>query len=597
MDAQKKHAAFRYLRYLRPYRWLLAAVIVAGIAKFSLPLIPNKIAQIIINQVVQNDAGLAQEDRLGLLWKLAAGMVGVALLELVAIYIRGVGTVTISASMAFDLRQDLWKHLQRLSLNFHNSRPTGSLISRLMTDIGQAQQMISGGIINVAIDVGAGGIALAALLYTSWQLTLLVLMVLPIYGWMYARLNPRIRQVSHDVQEQQSVISGSAVERLAGIAVVQSFAQEPAETRQFTAQVDELRDLSVQRGKLNNILASASEFMIAISTATVFVAGGYFAVGDTMDAGAIVFFLLTMAQLYRPIRRFSEINIVYQQSMAAIERVFTLFDEVPEVQERPGVADRTPGMGGLSFENVQFSYNASTQVLKGLNFDVAPGERVAIVGESGAGKSTLVTLIPRLYDIQAGSIRIDGIDVRDYPLRRLRRSIGIVLQDPILFSGTIRENLRYGRKRASDADILDAARAANAHQFITALPEGYETIIGERGMSLSGGQRQRLSLARTLLQNPRILILDEATSSLDSESENLITEALQRVMAGRTSLIIAHRLSTVIGADRILVLRDGRLVESGPHSELLAQGGYYRYLFEQQFGPLEQLMKQARDIL
>jgi ABC-type multidrug transport system fused ATPase/permease subunit len=317
------------------------------------------------------------------------------------------------------------------------------------------------------------------------------------------------------------------------------------------------------------------------------------AIRQQLTPGRIAEFLMVVTQLYLPIRRLSEINIIYQNSLAAIERVFGIFDVFPKVQERPNLPDRTPGMGGLEFDNVWFGYDPNRPVLHGLKFSVAPGERVAIVGESGAGKSTLVTLIPRLYDVVEGAIRIDGVDVRDYRLQPLRQSIGIVLQDAILFSGTVKENLRYGRKRASDEEIVAAARAANAHEFICSLPEGYDTFVGERGVSLSGGQRQRISLARTLLQNPRILILDEATSSLDSESENLITEALERVMQGRTSLIIAHRLSTVIAADRIIAIRQGEMVETGSHVELLRRGGYYANLFQQQFGPLEKLVAQV----
>ncbi|MFW5839817.1 MAG: ABC transporter ATP-binding protein, partial [Planctomycetota bacterium] len=313
-----------------------------------------------------------------------------------------------------------------------------------------------------------------------------------------------------------------------------------------------------------------------------------------LSAGQMVAFTAAAGQLYLPIRRFSQINIMYQTSMAAIERVFRMFDIVPEVTSRPDARQQSPQAGRIEFDRVEFGYDPQLPVLEDLSFEVQPGERIAIVGESGAGKSTLVTLIPRLYDVTGGAIRIDGVDIRDYRLRVLRRSIGIVLQDTILFSGTIRENLRYGRKNATDQEIRDAARMANAEQFILQLPDGYDAMIGERGLSLSGGQRQRISLARTILQNPRILILDEATSALDSESENLITEALERVMVGRTCVIIAHRLSTVIDADRILVFRQGRLVEQGPHEQLLGQGGYYRYLFEQQFGPLKELLDRSR---
>ena len=265
-----------------------------------------------------------------------------------------------------------------------------------------------------------------------------------------------------------------------------------------------------------------------------------------------------------------------------------MLDCTPEIRNRPGAKNREPPHGDIKFENVTFDYGHDA-ILKDLSFHIGPGQRVAIVGESGAGKSTLVTLISRLYDVTGGAVWIDGLDVRDYKLKTLRRSIGIVLQDTILFSGPVAENLRYGRRQATDRQLVEAAKAANADGFVRQMPDGYNTVIGERGLTLYAGQRQRISLARTLLQDPRILILDEATSSLDSESENLITEALQRVMAGRTCLIIAHRLPTVVNADRILVLKDGRQVEFGSHEKLLSIDGHYRQLFEQQFAPMQEL--------
>jgi subfamily B ATP-binding cassette protein MsbA len=595
MDEPKRSPLRRYLAYAKPYRWTIVLMMIGGVAKFTLPMIPAAIFGKITNLVINNTGSLAPDQRIEMLWEFGVILAVVAVLEALAIYVRGVTTSTVSAAMAFDIRQDLWRHLQRLSLSFHRSRPTGSLLSRLMSDISVSQQMINGGIVNVVIDLGAGGAALAVLLCISWKLTLVVLAVLPFYALLYRRVNPRIRQVSEDVQEQTSVMSGLAVERLAGIAVVQSFAQEHAEERAFAEQADELRELNVKRGRLNQTLNSMSDLLVSCGVAGVWLFGAAVAVSGGIDAGSVVQFTLTMGLLYMPMRRFSEINIIYQTSMNAIDRIFALFDIAADVSEKPSASDRVPGMGGVVFEDVRFRYGDGPEVLRGLSLSVAPGERVAIVGESGAGKSTLVTLIPRLYDVTGGAIRIDGVDVRDYKLTRLRRSIGIVLQDTILFSGTVRENLRYGRKRATDEEIVQAAKTANAHQFVTALPQGYDTIIGERGLSLSGGQRQRISLARAILQSPRILILDEATSSLDSESENLITEALERVMVGRTCMIIAHRLSTVIAADRILVLRAGQLVEQGPHTELMAAGGYYRYLFEQQFGPLQDLLAQSAD--
>lgn len=596
MCEKKRNVLWRYLRYAWPYRSLLLVVMAAGITKFTIPLIPPYVTRVIIDRIVLNAGDLAMSTRVTMLWQMAAVLVGVVIIESVAIFIRGYFTVRVSSGVAFDLRQNLWRHLQRLSLGFHQSRPTGSILSRLISDIGVSQQMINQGIVNVVIDMASGCVALVVLLSISWQLTLVVVSILPLYGLLYRKINPRLRQASRDVQEQTSVMSGQAVERLAGIAVVQSFAQERSEQRQFANQAGELRGRFVRRGKLSQGLNAASNFLVGLAGYGVWIVWAFMAIQGRLSVGEMLQFAGTAALLYMPIRRLSQINITYQTSIAAIERVFAIFDVMPEVRQKPGVPDRAPKDGHIVFRNVSFAYNGDGQVLKNLNFEVAPGERLAVVGESGAGKSTLVTLIPRLYDVAAGAIEIDGVNVRDYPLRRLRRSIGIVLQDTILFSGTVRENLRYGRKHAADSEIIAAARAANAHEFITAMPDGYDTVLGERGLTVSGGQRQRLSLARTILQDPKILVLDEATSSLDSESENLITEALQRVMVGRTCLIIAHRLSTVTGADRILVLHEGRVVETGKHEDLLRRGGYYRHLFDQQFAPLQRIVRQAESL-
>ena len=584
MPESKRHPLLRYLRFARPYKWTFALIVAAGVAKFTLPLIPADVIRRIIDHVIRNDMRLADDQRMHLLWWLGGVLVAVSIAQAAAIYIRGSNTVKISTRIAFDLRQSLWRHLQRLSLGFHTSRPTGSLLSRLMSDIDVSQQMMQAGIINVCIDAVSGSVALWVLFSISWKLTLLALAILPIYAVLYRRLNPRIRQASREVQEQRSIMSGLAVERLGGIAVVQTFAQEPAEQARFANEADELRGRAMHRGLLAQVLAAFSELLVALAANAVWVVGAYLAVRGELTPGEIIKFTAVAALLYLPIRRFSELNIIYQTSMAAIERVFGIFDVVPEVRSAPGSRDEPPASGGIEFHDVSFRYPHRPPALREISFAIPPGQRVAIVGESGAGKSTLVTLIPRLYDVSDGRICIDGVDIRDYRLRPLRRSIGIVLQESILFSGTVSENLRYGREDATDDEIVAAAEAANAHEFISRLPQGYDTVIGERGVSLSGGQRQRISIGRTLLQDPRILILDEATSSLDSESENLINEALDRVMVGRTCLIIAHRLSTVIGSDRILVLRDGQLVEDGPHAQLLEAGGYYRHLFEEQFG-------------
>ena len=593
MFASMRSTLLRYLAFAKPYR--LMVVIVTGVAKFTLPLIVPYVTGLIVDRVMLNSLGLSRAARMDLLRTYAGVLVAVAVVEGVMIFVRGYFTVRVATSVSFDLRESLWRHLQRLSLSFHQSRPTGSLLSRLISDVNVAQRMVNVGVFNIIIDAASGSIALVVLLSISWQLTLLVLAVMPIYGYLYRKVNPRLRQASRDVQEQNSVMSGSAVERLDGIAVVQSFAQEHAENELFAQQADELRDLTVRRGRLNQTLSACSNFLITMASVLVWVVGGYLLLNEQITVGRIVQFTGSAAALYLPVRRFSQVNITFQMSMAAIERVFAIFDVVPEVRNRRHPQADAAKRGNITFDRVHFRYTeGGPDVLRDVSFEVPAGQRVAVVGGSGAGKSTLVTLIPRLYDVTGGAIRIDGTDVRDYRLRPLRRSIGIVLQDTILFSGTVRENLRYGRKGATNEEIHAAAKTANAHEFITQMPEGYETEIGEHGAVLSGGQRQRISLARTILQDPRILILDEATSSLDSESENLIAEALERVMTGRTSLIIAHRLSTVLGADRILVFREGELVEDGRHAELLQRGDYYSHLFEQQFGPLQELIAQSQ---
>ncbi len=588
MSSAKSSPLWRFLAYAKPYRWWIAAIVVFAVGLYGLAIVAASISRIFFDDVIPN-----QDARL--LWWLVGALAAIEIARATATYVRGVCMVKLRTSVVLDIRQAMWKHLQRLSLGFHQSRPAGSLLSRLMSDINEGQKIIGAGLVKVGIDLICGGIAVVTLFTISWPLTLLVLAILPVYGYMYRKVNPRIRQASRELQQQRSVMSGHAVERLNGIAVVQSFAQEPFESRLFADRCDELRAKDVYRGRLSKKLRAASDFLVKIGAHSVLVVGAMLAFKHRITVGQIIQFAAVVGLLYGPIQRLSEVNIIYQTSMAAIERIFAIFDSTPEVKDPPGAGDRAPDHGKIQFDKVCFNYAACAPVLRDLSFTVTPGDRVAIVGESGAGKSTLVALISRLYDVTDGAIRIDGMDVRDYRLKRLRRRIGIVLQESILFSGTVRENLQYGNRQATTDQIVEAAQAANAHDFIMKLPDDYSTVIGERGLTLSGGQRQRLSLARTILQNPRILILDEATSSLDSESENLIIQALQRVMEGRTCLIIAHRLSTVIGADWILVLKEGRLVEQGPHKQLLADDGYYRHLFGQQFGPMQELTTPSLD--
>jgi subfamily B ATP-binding cassette protein MsbA len=424
----------------------------------------------------------------------------------------------------------------------------------------------------------------------------------------FRRFNPRVRAASERVQSQISKISGNVQERMAGIALVKVSAAEDRESETFRADNEEFHGRVVEQSSVAHLAGAISEVLIHTGTLTLIGFGGYLAIygNPPMTAGQIVKLLGWLGIMYGPVRHLADINIVFQTSMAAIDRVFEVFAITPRIVDKSRAIASRPPRGEVVFENVKFRYSGERSesltsrdssdakesaprqpgewVLKDLNFRVTPGERIALVGASGSGKSTLVSLLPRLYDVGEGHIFIDGIDVRDYRVQSLRQSIGIVQQRTLVFSGSIRDNLCYGRPNVTEDEMIRAAMAANAHEFIMRLPDQYGAMLGESGVNLSGGQLQRLSLARALLRDPRILILDEATSALDAETEALVQEALERVMKGRTCFIIAHRLSTVRHSDRILVLSEGRIAESGSPSELLRQGGAYAKLVRQQTG-------------
>ncbi len=482
-----------------------------------------------------------------------------------------------------DIRDHLYKHIQSLSLSFFTKHPTGTLMSRVLNDVSLMQSAVTDAVTGIIKDAFTGIFLIGVVIYRDWALAIVALVVFPLAFWPIARFGRKIRRTTITTQEVAGRLTEHLHETISGAKLVKSFGAEKYEVGRFAARNADLYRLYMKMVKVNAAVAPLSETFAGIGAAAVIFYGGYSVVSGSSTPGNFFSFMTALFMLYEPVKRLSRVNNVVQQGIAAAGRVFEVIDTLPEIREKEGAPELPPIRKGIDFDHVGFRYNTEGEdILKDLSLHVPAGTMVAIVGSSGAGKTTLVDLIPRFYDPQRGAIRIDGTDIRDVTVSSLRARIGIVSQHTILFNDTIRSNIAYGVPDASQESIEEAARQANAHSFITKFPEGYDTVVGEQGLKLSGGERQRLAIARALLKNAPILILDEATSALDSESESVVQEALDILMRGRTTLVIAHRLSTVRNADMIIVVEDGRIVESGRHAALLEHGGLYRRLVERQ---------------
>jgi len=496
--------------------------------------------------------------------------------------------------IVFDLRYQSYRHLQRLSLAYYDGQQPGKIMSRLTADIDVIQYTLTSGFVTLITDVATLFVIIGWLFWSEWRLAAIATGILPLYVLNYKLLLGRIRAVSIELREKWEQMVGGLTERIGGIAVVKAFARETWEIERFrTAEKDRFRTGMVQN-RLNRFLGASSQVIRVFGTCALLWYGGKLTLGRQLRPGELLAFYSYLAYLYDPAVRVVDFNVQLQWASAAIRRVFDTLDTRPEIIDSPDAVSLPTVRGEVVFDHATFGYDPDQPVLRDIDFRVEPGEVIAVVGPSGAGKTTLVNLLARFYDVTKGAIRIDGHDIRNVRLESMRRHIGMVAQETILFSVSLKENIRYGRKDASDADVVAAARAADLDTFIRGLPEGYETKIGEDGIKLSGGQKQRMAIARALLTDPRILILDDATSALDSHTEANIQSALAELMKGRTNFVIAHRLSTVLGADRILVLDGGRIVDFGAHAELVARPGVYQDLYNEQFKTVGELTAEER---
>jgi len=585
------HVLKRLSGYVRPYWKTLVVASILLLFHTGISLLPPLFQREIVDQVI----GGRDLSRLGVM---IAALVGLhALLQLVDfgdLYIRH----ALGQRFIFDLRVRIYGHLQRLSLSFFERTSTGELMSRVTNDVNALEQFVTHGVTLTAVDLLRLVGASAVLLALDWRLALAVLIPLPVIAVGLRYFNQRVRPIYRRVRDRLGDINARLQDSLAGIRVIQAFGQEEAELVHFRGTSERYYRERVRGIRAFSTFFPVLRFVATLGGVLVLGFGARRVVNGQLSLGTLVAFLSYIISFYDPLRRLTEVDNIFQQAIAAGERIFELLDEVPEIQDTPDAVALDEIEGDVVFNDVHFRYgdggpsilrlrsgqasSGQREVLHDVEFRMAPGEVVALVGPSGAGKTSIANLLCRFYDPIHGRILVDGHDLRRVQIRSLRRHVAVVLQDTFLFNTTIRENLLYGKPNASEQEMVTAARAAYAHEFIEQMPQGYDTEIGERGVKLSGGQKQRLALARAILADPRILILDEATSSVDAEAEYLIQQALDEVMKGRTSLVIAHRLSTIRNADKIIALEEGRICEIGDHHELLARGGLYSQLYQRQ---------------
>ena len=566
----------RFLGYLRGYEGQLAVAVLLILAVTALTLPYPLIVKYMIDDALPHRDWPKQEFLMGLflVFFLVRGVLS---------YLNRYLLQRVGMRITCDLRKDIFAHLQTLSLKYYENFHTGKIVARVAEDTGALFNLVTNVLVNLISDSVTLLAIIGVLFWINWQLAVLMMLVMPLFIFNYRLSRKRLRKLSRRHRRNWDRVIGFLHERVASARLVKSFSMEEREIKRFDRGIENDYHNFNQLTLTNARLWVIADMISSLGLLLVLYFGGWLVIHDRLTVGNLVAFMTYVGFLFSPIVRLNDVNTIVQRAITSLEKIYEVVDTRSFPVERPDAIELPSLRGRVEFRDVHFSYEAGRRVLKDINLKVEPGQMIALVGPSGSGKTTSVNLLSRFYDVDQGAILVDNIDIRNVSVKSLRRQMGVVMQEALLFSGTLVDNISYGRPEATRETIVEAAKAANAHAFITQLPRGYRTIVGERGVKLSGGQRQRIAIARAILKNPRILIFDEATSALDTESERLIQDAMERLIRDRTTFVIAHRLSTILKADRIVVLQAGEIVEQGTHTELLAHRGLYFRLYELKF--------------